>query len=192
MINTRAQQQTVEYLKLYQDLLSRFAVDDRKIGSTEQAAISFIDVNANSVLDTTEQASLNAFNSKLNQIVANSATYLDSSGKFANNIDLDGNGIKDSQDKTIFDRIITISENVYEKMERYLTGSLKAGKVYILDTPFNEYDMAQLLDATKNDRENYLYPITWSNDASRVAKMTTSAPPLSVAAFQELFNGIED
>ncbi|NBV99490.1 MAG: hypothetical protein EBR67_08290 [Proteobacteria bacterium] len=77
-------------------------------------------------------------------------------------------------------------------MERYLTGSLKAGKVYILDTPFNEYDMAQLLDATKNDRENYLYPITWSNDASRVAKMTTSAPPLSVAAFQELFNGIED
>jgi hypothetical protein len=189
MINTRAQQQTVEYLKLYQDLLSRFAVDDRKIGSTEQAAISFIDVNANSVLDTTEQASLNNFNSKLNQIVANSATYLDSSGKFANNIDLDGNGIKDSQDKTIFDRIITISENVYEKMERYLTGSLKAGKVYILDTPFNEYDMAQLLDATKNGRENYLYPITWSNDASRVAKMTTSAPPLSVAAFQELFNG---
>ncbi|NBV99099.1 MAG: hypothetical protein EBR67_06255 [Proteobacteria bacterium] len=44
MINTRAQQQTVEYLKLYQDLLSRFAVDDRKIGSTEQAAISFIDL----------------------------------------------------------------------------------------------------------------------------------------------------
>jgi len=55
MINTRAQQQTVEYLKLYQDLLSRFAVDDRKIGSTEQAAISFIDVNANSVLDTTDE-----------------------------------------------------------------------------------------------------------------------------------------
>ena len=36
---------------------------------------------------------------------------------------------------------------------------------------------------------NKLYAEGWSNDASRVAKMTTSAPPLSVAAFQELFNG---
>ena len=138
--NTRAQ--TVEYLKLYQDLLSRFATNDRKIGTTEQAAISFIDVNANSVLDATEQASLNSFNLKLDQVIANSATSLDSKGRFANNIDLDGlNGIN-SQDKTIFERIITISKDVYEKMEENLIGSLTKGKVSILDTPFNEYDMA--------------------------------------------------
>ncbi|MFM7458304.1 MAG: hypothetical protein ACKO3R_06560 [bacterium] len=185
--NTRAQ--TVEYLKLYQDLLSRFATNDRKIGTTEQAAISFIDVNANSVLDDTEQASLNSFNSKLGQVIANSATYLDSSGKFKNNLDLNDNGAIDSQDKTIFDRIVSISENVYEKMERHLMNSLKMGKVSILNTPFNEYDMAKLLDAAKNDRENYLYPIVWSNDASRVAKMGVSVPPLSTAAFKELFNG---
>jgi hypothetical protein len=104
--NARAQ--TVEYLKLYQDLLSRFAVDDRKIGTTEQAAISFIDINGNSVVDSSEQASLNTFSLKLDQVITNSATYLDSRGRFANNIDLDGlNGIN-SQDKTIFDRIITI------------------------------------------------------------------------------------
>jgi hypothetical protein len=184
--NTRAQK--VEYLKLYQDLLARFAVGDRKIGSAEQAAISFIDVNANSVLDATEQASLNSFNSKLNVIINNSATHLDSSGNFNNSLDLNGlNGTSD--DKNIFDRIVQISESVYDNMEKYLVKSLGTGTVPILGTSFNDYDVAQLLEATKNGRENYLYPIVWSNDASRIAQMAAGTPSLNADSFRELFNG---
>ena len=69
---------------------------------------------------------------------------------------------------------------------------LAAGDLEVANLSFNGTLPAHTMSVTYHkdtQATNKLYAEGWSNDATRVADMQASVPPLSAAAFQELFNG---
>ncbi|MFM7457377.1 MAG: hypothetical protein ACKO3R_01760 [bacterium] len=199
--------QKIKGLKYYKDdLLTRLFAGDRVLGSSERAAVHFLDANSdgdfNDSVDITARTTFGnqidtiynsvfdtSGNLKLNTSGNLSSVYVNNDGSFrSGSIDINNDGSKDAIDHQILQTTMNIANKVQEDVKTNLTNAIKSGTVPILGTQFNLADMSLLQEATKNNKVNYVYTEAFWRENGHESKNLFSSKNDFTNFFNDLFD----